>query len=156
MLSLNLNKLDKWVFDRNAILNEQKGSWFPIQLFFLFLVSKDTKKWENKVETIKNIKFTKKPFNTKINNTIRISVMLKNVMLNILNSLLSGMRIEKSSYVALWSSRKMWSIMAKFGGFLTHLNVLTFHRYISQMLRRSYKKFHHHKLHCSNYTKTYK
>ena len=41
ILPLNLNKLGRQVFDWNAILNEQKSWWFLIQLFNLFLVSKD-------------------------------------------------------------------------------------------------------------------
>lgn len=40
-LPLNLSTLNKQVLGCNVILNEQKGSWFHIQVFNLFLVSKD-------------------------------------------------------------------------------------------------------------------
>ena len=39
--SLNLNKLDRRLFDWNAFLNEQESSWFLIQLLNLFLIWKD-------------------------------------------------------------------------------------------------------------------
>ena len=36
ILYLNLNKLDRWVFDWNAILLEQKGSWFLYSYLIYF------------------------------------------------------------------------------------------------------------------------
>ena len=75
--SLNLNKLDRRLFDWNAFLNEQESSWFLIQLLNLFLIWKDEWLKMGELSIIAfsqpfdkffgNIKFIKKLFNTTIN-----------------------------------------------------------------------------------------
>ena len=52
ILSLDLNKLNRTVFEWNAVVNEKEGSWFLIQLFDLFVAS--NVKWPKNGRIINN------------------------------------------------------------------------------------------------------